>query len=90
MSLKGEAIVWRGRLAYCVSVEGGDAHIAWVDVNAERIVRRRVPAASCKRYRDAVSVRSAWPIAASSNLMAREEPASKARKNRKRVAASHV
>lgn len=86
MSLKGEAIVWRGRLAYCVDIVNGDAMIAWVDVNRERIVRRRVPAASCKRYRDAVSVRSAWPIAAHSNLMALEEPAYKAARNRKRLA----
>lgn len=83
MGLKNEAVVWRGRLAKCVDVQQGEAVIAWID-HRDQFVVRHVPAAACLKFADATRVRSFWP---DSNLsLDREEPASKARKNRKRVA----
>jgi len=83
MGLANTAVVVGGRICKCIEVRQGMAVVAFID-HRDRIITREVPAAACMRFVDAMTPRSFWP---DSNLsLDREEPASKARKNRKRVA----
>ncbi|WP_431014498.1 hypothetical protein [Bradyrhizobium pachyrhizi] len=84
MGLANTAVVVNGRICKCIEVRQGFAVVAFID-HRDRIITREVPAAACMRFVDAMQPRSFWPDA---NLpfLEGEEPAFKAKRNRKRIA----